>query len=199
MMRRLSVWLTVCGLALLPVRAFAHEGGDVVGGFLSGLKHPVLGPDHVVAMVAVGLWGAQLGRPANWTLPVAFPLVMALGGAFGARGLPLPGVEIGIALSAMVLGAMVALAVRPPLAVAAVIVALFAVFHGHAHGTELPGAASPLAYGAGFVTSTGLLHLSGIALGLIGRWPMGVRIVRACGVLVCVIGGYFLWAAFKGA
>ncbi len=198
-MRRPGVWLTVCGLALLPVRAFAHEGGDVIGGFLSGLKHPVLGPDHVVAMVAVGLWGAQLGRPANWTLPVAFPLVMALGGALGARGLPLPGVEIGIAVSAMVLGAMVGLAVRPPLVVAAVTVALFAVFHGHAHGTELPGAASPLAYGAGFVTSTGLLHLSGIALGLIGRWPTGVRVIRACGGLVCVIGGYFLWAAFNGA
>jgi urease accessory protein len=198
-MSRPGAWLTVCGLALLPVRAFAHEGGDVVGGFLSGLKHPVLGADHVVAMVAVGLWGAQLGRPANWTLPVAFPLVMALGGALGARGLPLPGVEIGIALSAMVLGAMVALAVRPPLGVAAVIVALFAVFHGHAHGTELPGAASPLAYGAGFVTSTGLLHLSGIALGLIGRWPLGGRVIRACGALVFLIGGYFLWAAFSGA
>jgi urease accessory protein len=123
---------------------------------------------------------------------------MALGGALGARGLPLPGVEIGIALSAIVLGVMVAFVVRPPLGVAAAIVALFAIFHGHAHGTELPGAASPLAYGAGFVTSTGLLHLSGIALGLIIRWPMGARIVRACGVLVAATGGYFLWAAFGG-
>lgn len=198
-MRGRGLSLMAFALALVPVRTLAHEGGDVVGGFLSGLKHPVLGPDHVVAMVAVGLWGVQLGRPANWMLPVAFPLVMALGGAFGARGLPLPGVEFGIALSAMVLGVMVALAARPPLGVAAAMVALFAVFHGHAHGTELPGAASPLAYGAGFVTSTGLLHLSGIALGLMTKWPMGVRIVRACGVLVGAIGGYFLWAAFSGA
>lgn len=193
-----GIWLMAFALALVPVRALAHDGGDVVGGFLSGLKHPLLGLDHVVAMVAVGLWGGQLGRPANWVLPVAFPLVMALGGALGARGLPLPGVEIGIALSAIVLGVMVAFVIRPPLGVAAAVVGLFAVFHGHAHGTELPGAASPLAYGAGFVTSTGLLHLSGIALGLIIRWPMGARIVRVCGVLVGATGGYFLWAAFGG-
>lgn len=104
----------------------------------SGFAHPILGPDHVVAMVAVGLWSAFLGQPAIWLLPVVFPLVMAFGGLLGINGVPLPGVEIGIAASAVALGAVVALALRPPLWVAAVLVGAFAICHGHAHGTELP-------------------------------------------------------------
>jgi urease accessory protein len=114
-------------------------------------------------MVAVGLWGAFLGAPAIYTLPIVFPLVMALGGVLGILGVPLPGPEIGIAASAVVLGAMVALAARPPLWVAAAIVGAFAIFHGYAHGAELPAGADAVAYSLGFVVATGLLHLAGIA------------------------------------
>lgn len=181
-------------IALLGISPWvgAHESGGVAGGFYSGLLHPVLGWDHVVAMVAVGLWGAFLGSPAIWVLPVVFPLVMAFGGALGVVGVPLPAVETGIAASAVVLGLMVAAAARPPLWVAALIVAVFAVFHGHAHGTELPDAASPLAYSLGFVVATGLLHLCGIAFGLLVRWPAGRIAVRTGGGLIALAGVGFL-------
>ncbi len=170
----------------------AHEASGISGGFASGFMHPVLGWDHVVAMVAVGLWGAFLGNPAIWVLPVVFPLVMAFGGALGVMGVPIPAVETGIAASAVVLGCMVAFAVRPPLWVAAVIVGAFAIFHGHAHGTELPNAVSPLAYSIGFVLSTGLLHLCGIAFGLLVRWPAGKIAVQAGGGLIALAGVGFL-------
>jgi urease accessory protein len=171
---------------------YAHEGAGVTGGFISGFFHPVLGLDHVVAMVAVGLWGAFLGNPAIWVLPVVFPLVMALGGALGVAGIPIPAVETGIAVSAIVLGAMVAFAVRPSIWVAAVFVGAFAIFHGHAHGTELPNAANALAYSLGFVIATGLLHLSGIAFGLLVRWPAGKIAVQAGGGLIALAGVGFL-------
>jgi urease accessory protein len=173
--------------------AHAHvEGAGAVGGFASGFAHPLLGLDHVVAMVAVGLWGAFLGAPALWLLPVVFPLVMAAGGAAGVLGVPIPAVEVGIALSAVVLGALVAFGARLPLWVAAVIVGAFAVFHGHAHGTELPEAASPVTYAAGFVIATGLLHLCGIGLGLLLRWPAGRLAVRAGGGAIALAGLFFL-------
>lgn len=172
--------------------ASAHEGAGVSGGFVAGLMHPVLGWDHVVAMVAVGLWGAFLGQPAIWILPVVFPLVMAFGGALGVMGVPVPAVETGIAVSAMVLGAMVALAARPPIWVAAVIVGVFAIFHGHAHGTELPGAANALAYSLGFVVATGLLHLTGIAFGSLVYWPAGKIAVRSGGAIIALAGVGFL-------
>lgn len=179
-------------LLLIADAALAHEAEGFAGGFVSGFLHPLFGWDHVVAMVAVGLWGAFLGVPAIWLLPVVFPLVMAVGGAAGVAGMPLPAVEAGIAASALVLGAMVALAARPPLWAAAVIVGVFAVFHGHAHGTELPHAANPLAYSAGFVISTGLLHLSGIALGLAARWRAGRLAIRAGGGAIALAGVGFL-------
>ena len=157
--------------------------------------HPVSGPDHVLAMVAVGLWGAVLGAPAIWVLPVAFPLVMAVGGVLGLLGVPLPGVEVGIAISAVVLGAMVLAEARPPLALAAVVVAFFAIFHGHAHGTELPAGTSALLYSLGFVVATGLLHAAGIALGALHRWPAGRLLVRAAGGGVGLAGLFFLWRA----
>ena len=178
-----------CVLVAAP--ALAHSG-DVAGGFVGGLAHPVFGPDHVAAMVAVGLWGAFLGMPAIVLLPVVFPLVMALGGALGILGVPLPGVEIGIAASAVVLGLGVALAARPPLWIAAVLVGLFAIFHGHAHGAELPPGADALAYSLGFVIATGLLHLAGIAFGLLVRWPSGRIAVRTAGGLIAVAGIVFL-------
>jgi urease accessory protein len=182
-------------LMLLAQPALAHTEAGIAGGLLSGFLHPILGPDHVIAMVAVGLWGAFLGAPAIWLLPIVFPLVMALGGVLGVLGVPLPAVEVGIALSAVALGAMVAFAARPPLWVAAVLVGAFAIFHGHAHGAELPAAANPLAYGIGFVAATGLLHLTGIAFGLLVRWPLGERAVRAGGGLIACAGLYFLVGA----
>lgn len=174
--------------------AFGHAapaGPD--SGFLSGFKHPLLGWDHIVAMIAVGLWGAFLGRPAIWVLPVVFPLVMAVGGALGVAGLPIPAVETGIALSGVVLGVMVMLAVTPPLWVAGVIVGIFAIFHGHAHGAELPGGANALAFSFGFVIATGLLHLLGIVLGLLTHWPAGKMIIRVCGALIALVGLGFLF------
>ena len=172
--------------------AQAHTAVGEGGGFLSGFTHPLLGFDHVVAMVAVGLWGAFLGAPAIWLLPVVFPVVMAFGGALGILGVPLPAVETGIALSGVVLGLLVALAVRAPLWVAAVIVGAFAIFHGHAHGTELPSAVNPYAYAAGFVVGTGLLHLAGIAIGGLTQTRTGTWAVRATGVVIAAIGAAFL-------
>ena len=177
----------------LPLNASAHTESGLVGGFLSGFEHPLTGLDHLVAMVAVGLWGAFLGARARWTLPVTFPVVMALGGAAGVLGLPLPGVETGIALSAVFLGAFVALATKPPLWLAASLVGCFAIFHGHAHGTELPKSANALAYAVGFVIATGLLHLTGIGLGMLSQWRWGRATVRACGGVIAVVGFGFLF------
>ncbi len=175
--------------------ASAHTGNVAGAGFITGFLHPVFGWDHVAAMVAVGLWGAFLGRPAIWVLPVAFPLVMAVGGAMGVAGVPLPGIETGIAASALVIGLAVALAIRPPIWVAAVVVAVFAVFHGHAHGAEMPEAANPLAFAAGFVIATGLLHLAGIAFGLLASHPAGRIAVRSLGGIIALGGVGFLTGA----
>jgi len=182
-------------LLLCPVVALAHIQSGEAGGFVSGLSHPVSGLDHVLAMIAVGLWGAVLGPPAIWMLPVAFPMMMAFGGMLGLIGLPLPGVEAGIAVSAIVLGAMVMGEVRPPLWLAVLIVAFFAVFHGHAHGTELQPGQNAMLYSLGFVIATGLLHGVGIAIGLIHRWDSGRKILRVAGALVTVSGFWFLWNA----
>jgi urease accessory protein len=182
--------------AAWPLLASAHVEAGRAEGFLAGLAHPVSGLDHVLAMVAVGLWGAQLGAPAMWLLPVTFPLVMALGGALGLLGVPLPAVETGIAFSALALGLAVSAAWRPPLWAAAAVVALFAIFHGHAHGTELPPGASGLLYSLGFVAATGMLHAAGIGVGLIHRWHWGRGALRAAGAAVAAAGAYFVWQAF---
>jgi urease accessory protein len=188
-------WRAVAAAAapvlLLAAPALGHTGSST-GGFLGGFAHPLFGPDHVVAMVAVGLWGAFLGAPAIWLLPIVFPLVMAFGGVIGILGIPLPGVETAIALSAVVLGTMVALAARPPLWVAAVLVGAFAIFHGHAHGAELPPGADIVAYSVGFVVATGLLHLTGIAVGLLARWRAGRIAVRTAGGAIALAGVAFL-------
>lgn len=180
-------------LALASRPAFAHiVDGSATGGFAGGFAHPLFGLDHVVAMVAVGLWGAFLGPPAIWLLPITFPIVMAMGGAIAILGVPVPAVEIGIASSAIVLGGMIALAARPPLVIAAVIVGAFAIFHGHAHGAELPPGTDAVAFSVGFVMATGLLHLAGIAFGLLTHWPAGLIGVRAAGVGIALIGAMFL-------
>lgn len=173
----------------------AHAAHGSASGFTSGLAHPITGLDHVLAMIAVGLWGAQLGKPAIWVLPVAFPIVMALGGALGLMGIPIPGVEGGIALSAVVLGLMVLLEAKPPLWLAATLVGVFAIFHGHAHGTELPAGADGTLYSLGFVISTGLLHAVGIAIGLLHQLDWGKAVVRVGGLAVLAGGAFFLWSA----
>lgn len=182
-------------LALSSHASFAHTTVGVSGGLMSGFLHPLTGLDHMVAMVAVGLWGAQLGAPAVWLLPITFPIVMAIGGAMGVLHVPFAYEEIGIALSALVLGGVIAFRWRLPLAFAAVIVGAFAIFHGYAHGLELPNAANPLAYGIGFVIATGLLHLCGILLGLVLRWPLGEKMVRGAGACIACVGVYFLAAS----
>lgn len=195
-MRRRAVGAGVLVL-LAADAALAHTRQESAAGLAAGLLHPVSGLDHVLAMIAVGLWGAQLGAPAVWLLPVVFPMVMALGGFLGLAGVPLPGVEVGIALSALALGAMVATEARPPLGVTAGIVGAFAVFHGHAHGTELPAGESGLLYSVGFVVATGALHATGIAIGLVHRWPAGRVALRVAGALVALAGVAFLWRALK--
>ncbi|MCK1389195.1 HupE/UreJ family protein [Bradyrhizobium sp. 1] len=172
--------------------ALAHEQAGVAGGLVSGLLHPVTGIDHLIAMVAVGIWGAQLGAPAIWILPITFPLVMAVGGVLGVLHVPLPMPEVMIAVSAVILGVAVAARLRLPFPAAALVVAIFAIFHGHAHGAELPRAANALAYGVGFVTATGLLHLFGIAIGALTRWPFGERVIQGLGAGIAGVGCYFL-------
>jgi urease accessory protein len=187
-------WIAIVLLAsaFAPTHAFAHSEQGAAIDFWGGFTHPIFGPDHVIAMVAVGLWGAFLGPPAIWLLPVVFPLVMAVAGALGVLGLPLRGVETGIALSAIMLGAMVAGAVKPPLWVAALLVGAFAVFHGYAHGVELPVGADAIAFSMGFVIATGTLHLCGIAFGALSHWRAGRIAVRLAGVVIAVIGVGFL-------
>ncbi len=194
-MRNVALIVSFSLLILLqsaPV-AMAHTGHGVAGGFLSGLTHPIFGWDHVVAMVAVGLWGAVLGSPAIWILPIVFPLVMALGAALGIVGINVPFIEAGIALSGVVLGLLIVFMVKAPMAVAAVVVGLFAIFHGHAHGTELPDAANPVAYAVGFVIATGLLHVSGILFGKLTANEAGWFAVRAGGGVIALVGAAFLF------
>jgi urease accessory protein len=176
-------------LALLPSSAFAHAGGEAAGaGFLTGFLHPLGGIDHVLAMLAVGMWGAQLGNPAIWALPVAFPMVMAFGGVAGILGVPLPAVELGVTFSVVVLGSMIALDRRPPLWGAALIVAFFAVFHGYAHGAELPGQTGAVAYSAGFVVATGMIHVTGIGIGFVVKVPHGSELLRIGGGAIALTG-----------
>jgi urease accessory protein len=195
MPRRALAWVAL--LLLAPAAALAHEEGAAAGaGFVTGFLHPIRGVDHVLAMFAIGLWGSQLGMPGIWVLPVAFPLVMALGGALGIAGVPLPGTELGIALSVVALGAVIALALRPPIAGALALAAFFAVFHGHAHGVELPGQTGALAYSAGFVLATGLIHLAGIGVGLVIHLPRGPVLVRAGGAAITLAGLWLLAGRF---
>lgn len=195
-----TVRYTLVSLLLLiyPLTAFAHKRGGEAIGFASGFEHPISGLDHILAMVAVGLWGAQLGAPAIWVLPVVFPMVMAMGGMMGLMGIKLPGIELCIALSAVALGFAVFREARPKLWIAAVIVGFFAIAHGHAHGTELPAGASGVLYSIGFVIATGLLHATGIGIGLVHRWSAGRVALRAAGAIVAMGGVFFLWKVISG-
>ena len=189
-----SIFVLAGFLAWTPSAQAHVQQGQAVG-FITGLEHPWSGLDHVLAMIAVGLWGAQLGNPALWILPVTFPMVMSLGAMMGLLGIPLPGIEVGIAVSAILLGAMVFGEVKPKLYIAAVMVGFFAIFHGHAHGTELPAEQSGLLYSMGFVIATGVLHGIGITIGLIHRWPAGKLALRGAGAFIAAMGFVFLWQA----
>ena len=189
-------WLSVTAfLFLMTQSVHAHAVSNQAAGFVTGLAHPWSGWDHIIAMIAVGLWGAQLGAPAVWLLPVTFPMVMAMGGFLGLMGVPLPGTEIGIGLSAVLLGAMVTLEAKPRLWVAAVMVGVFGLFHGHAHGTELPAGQDGMLYSMGFVIATGCLHGVGIALGLVHRWSAGKVALRFAGAAITLMGAFYMWRA----
>ena len=182
-------------MVLIGTPAMAHTGTGLAGGFASGFTHPLTGPDHLLAMVSVGLWGAFLGRPLIYALPVIFPGVMVIGAALGMFAVPLPTVEIGVALSVLVLGACIALSLRAPVWVASAIVAAFAIFHGYAHGRELPSAADPVGYSVGFVLATGMLHVAGIGIGFLNDRPRGVIVTRGLGAAIGVAGVCFLYRA----
>ena len=190
-----EVLMTIALVLGTAPSAFAHPQQSQGRGFLTGVSHPVSGLDHVLAMIAVGVWGAQLGQPAIWLLPVTFPMVMAFGGFLGLIGVHLPGVELGVAVSAVLLGVMVAREAKPRLAVAVALVSVFAVFHGHAHGTELPVGQSGLAYSIGFVMATGCLHAVGIAIGVAHKWTAGKVALRLAGGTVALAGAAFVWRA----
>ncbi|MFG1296248.1 HupE/UreJ family protein [Xanthobacter variabilis] len=175
----------------LPTLAFAHTGVGATHGFVHGFGHPLGGLDHMLAMVTVGIFAWQLGGRAIWAVPATFVALMAVGGALGVSGVNVPFVELGIGLSVVVLGAVVAFGLKAPLAVAMALAGFFAIFHGHAHGTEMPLDASGLSYGLGFMLATGLLHVAGIGLGMaIGRFgeTHGEKFVRGAGAAVAVAG-----------
>jgi urease accessory protein len=195
--RRLGIILAT--LVLFNTSAFAHTTPDKAHGFITGFLHPLSGLDHVLAMLAVGIWGTQLKKPAMWILPVAFPLVMSLGGLLGIRGVPIFGVDIGVAASDLVLGSAIALELKWSLWVAASIVSVFAIFHGYAHGLELPKAVAPLTFALGFVLSTGLLHTCGILIGLVDVWPVGKRMLRTAGGFIALMGLFLLAVAVTHA
>jgi urease accessory protein len=177
--------------------AVAHSETGLAGGFVAGLSHPLAGPDHMLAMISVGLWGHFLKRPMIYLLPMVFPMMMAVGAGVGMFGLALPAVETGIALSVIILGALILFAVRAPVWAACLVVALFALCHGYAHGIELPSAADPIGYSLGFVFATGSLHVIGIAVGALAWLARGELVLRGLGGLVSLVGLYFLWEALS--
>ncbi|HXG78222.1 MAG TPA: HupE/UreJ family protein [Methyloceanibacter sp.] len=171
--------------------ALSHTGIGSTGGFVHGFAHPLSGLDHQLAMILVGVFAYRLGGRALWLVPLTFVVIMALGGALGVSGLSLPFVEIAIALSVVVLGAVIALGVRAPIALAMALVGLFAVFHGHAHGSEMPLDASGVEYGLGFMFATALLHAFGIALGFLlglSAERLGANTYRIAGALASIAG-----------
>jgi len=186
----LAVYIAVS--AAFAGAAFAHSGAGS-NGFSAGFYHPVLGYDHLLAMVSVGVLSAQMGGRAVWTVPATFVTVMAAGGLVGLAGIALPIVETGIILSVIVLGGAIAAERRISANLAHFFVGLFALFHGHAHGSEMPVLASPALYAAGFILSTAILHLTGVALGLGAVWSRpGSVILRNCGALMAAFGVYMI-------
>jgi len=190
-MSRSVTFLSAAALALLPTAVFAHTGVGETSGFAHGFMHPIGGLDHVLAMVAVGLFASHLGGRALWLVPLAFVGMMAVGGALGMAGIDVPFVGFGISLSIVVLGAIVALRLDLPTIVAMAVVGFFAIFHGHAHGAEMPETSSGLAYGLGFILATAVLHGVGIGLGLLigtAGQRQGHRIAQVAGSAMAITG-----------
>jgi urease accessory protein len=193
-MKRL-VQLALLALCLVPTEALAHVGVGSTSGFMHGFVHPLSGLDHQLAMILIGIFAYQLGGRALWLVPLTFVSVMAFGGFLGVMGVPVPFVEMGIALSVIVLGAIVAFGVKAPVAVAMAVIALFAIFHGHAHGSEMPLDTSGFEYAVGFMMATALLHAIGIGIGfVIGMTSktLGDNVYRVAGGLASVAGVAFL-------
>lgn len=186
MIRRIT--LALAALVATTAPAFAHLNPEEHGSFMAGFSHPLFGLDHILVMVAVGLWAAQIGGKALWAVPAAFVTTMAIGFALAVSGIALPFVEPAILASVVALGLLVAMAVKLDTVMSAAIVAVFALFHGHAHGGEL-GAAGAWQFGIGFVVATALLHGAGIGLGLgIARLSGGALAARIIGGLTALTG-----------
>jgi urease accessory protein len=191
---KLKFAVVLAAMGLMPMLAGAHPFHGVANGFAGGFTHPLSGLDHILAMVAVGLWAAQLGGRSRWMVPAAFVSLMVVGGALGMAGVHVPAVESGIAASVLVLGLLIAGAVRLPMFAGMALVGLFAIFHGHAHGTEIPAAASGFTYAVGFVLATIALHGCGIALGLLAQKRMATPALRFAGAAIAVVG-VCMWVA----
>lgn len=184
-------------LSALPASAHVMDGP--LGGFGSGFGHPLAGFDHLLAMLAVGLWGAQMGGRSVWTLPATFPMIMCVGGIIGMTGvLPDQPIEYGIAVSVIVLGGAIAAAWRAPEWAALVLIAAFALMHGYPHGVLAPRASDPAAFTVGFVVSTGVIHVIGIAIGAALKPIGGGRLVQALGAAIALAGVWFLFTLFTG-
>lgn len=179
-------------LAVAAPAALAHNLGAAGAGFAAGVGHPFLGLDHLAAMVAIGVWAVQAGWRPVWSVPLAFMGAMALGTVLAFAGMALPAVEAGIAASLLVLGLLITATVRLPVTAGAAIAAVFAVFHGHAHGSEIPLALAPWLYAAGFLLATGVLHATGIVAGRqwLARRPW---LARATGIALTAGGAWMLW------
>jgi urease accessory protein len=188
-----SLWISAVILFLTSAGAYAHWVPGDVRGLGSGFAHPLHGLDHVLAMIAVGLWAAQLGGRARWLVPASFVSVMAVGAALAMGGLRVPFTEEGIMLSLLVFGMLIAVAARFPLAASMSIVGVFAFFHGHSHGTEMPINAVGFAYGAGFALATAALHATGIAMGWLAGNLAKQPVIRFAGAAIAV-AGVCLWA-----
>lgn len=186
--------LLVFIISFIPVTVYAHEGGNVpIGGFLAGLIHPVLGYDHLLAMLSVGILSAQIGGRAIWTVPTTFVTVMALGGTLGMIGIGLTAIEMGIAASLVLLGLVIAAERKLPILIAMGGVGFFAIFHGYAHGTEMPETAQPMLYALGFLTGTAVIHIAGVVIGDIARhYERGKLMLRVGGVFIALIGVLFM-------
>lgn len=181
-------------MGLIPSVVHAHDGSQVpFGGFLSGLVHPVLGYDHLLAMLSVGILSAQIGGRAIWTVPATFVCIMAIGGALGLFDIGLTSTELGIAASLVLLGAIIAAERKLPILLAMTGVGFFAIFHGYAHGSEMPTTAEPVLYAIGFLTGTALIHIAGLVIGDIAKhYERGKMLLRVGGGLISVIGVLFI-------
>ena len=188
-MKRAAVTTFVALFVFAPAAALAHPGHDGAGGLVHGFVHPVTGIDHVLAMIAVGVLAALYGGRALWLVPTSFLVAMAAAGAIGMAGIPVQIVEAGIGLSVVVLGLMIAFQIKPPTLVAMVVVGFFALFHGYAHGSEMPNGAAGLSFAAGFLIATALLLSAGVGLGLLlQRRTLSRRLIQAGGGAMALVG-----------